>query len=153
MVDQVLLLLQALFLVLLALFIWWVMRTAGRDLRLPQDTIALGPLQAQAHGRPAAHLGRLVIEHSPSLARGASFEVSTAPLTLGRGADNAIQLPVDEYASARHARIEALRDGLWVVDLGSTNGTYVNGVPVEGRQRLQEGDLVRVGETDLRVER
>jgi pSer/pThr/pTyr-binding forkhead associated (FHA) protein len=41
---------------------------------------------------------------------------------------------------------------VWIVDLGSTNGTYVNGQPVSGRERLEEGDLVRVGETELRIE-
>ena len=58
----------------------------------------------------------------------------------------------DEFASARHARIEVRGDGVWVQDLDSTNGTFVNGSRVIGAQRIDPGDVLRVGETDLRVE-
>jgi pSer/pThr/pTyr-binding forkhead associated (FHA) protein len=58
----------------------------------------------------------------------------------------------DEFASARHARIELRGDGAWVQDLDSTNGTYVNGARVVGAQRVRGGDVLRVGETDLLVE-
>jgi pSer/pThr/pTyr-binding forkhead associated (FHA) protein len=59
----------------------------------------------------------------------------------------------DDFASARHARVEAQRDGLWLIDLDSTNGTFVNGERVDGRRRLRDGDVVKVGDTELRVER
>ena len=94
-----------------------------------------------------------VVPYDPSLEPGATIPLGTSPLTIGRSGENAIALTADEYASGHHARIEPLRDGLWIVDLGSTNGTYVNGEPVAGRERLSEGDLVRVGETELRVGR
>jgi hypothetical protein len=149
MVDQVLLLLQAVFLLILFLFIWWVIRSAGRDLRLPQESFFVRPPADE--GRPPG--ARVVVQRSPSFAPGTSFRLDTAPLTIGRSGDNEIALARDEYASARHARIEPLRDGLWIVDLGSTNGTYVNGQRLSGRDRLAEGDLVQVGETELRVER
>ena len=58
----------------------------------------------------------------------------------------------DEFASARHARIEPRRDGVWVSDLGSTNGTFVNGVQLDRPRKLVTGDLVRTGETELRYE-
>jgi pSer/pThr/pTyr-binding forkhead associated (FHA) protein len=151
MVDQLLLLLQALFLLVLFLFIWWVMRTARRDLRLPQESFFIRPTQAD--GRAVTPTAHVVIERSPSLEAGASFALGTVPVTIGRSGENAIALSADEFASGHHARIEPLRDGLWIVDLGSTNGTYVNGEPVAGRERLAEGDLVRVGETELRVGR
>ena len=64
--------------------------------------------------------------------------------------DHSVQ--VDEYASARHARFEPRQDGVWVQDLGSTNGTYLNGMRLEHPRRLTQGDIVRVGETDLRYE-
>ena len=57
----------------------------------------------------------------------------------------------DDYASGHHARVESGLDGTWVVDLGSTNGTYVNGERVDGRRRLHEGDRLQVGDTELRV--
>ena len=153
MVDQVLLLLQALFLLLLYLFVWRVVRTASRDLRLPQESFLVGPAQAQAYGLPleAAPRLRVVVESSPSLRHGLAFEVGSAPLTVGRSGENAIALPDDDYASANHARLEPLRDGLWVVDLGSTNGIAVNGHRIEGRELLRHGDLIRIGATELRV--
>ena len=152
MVEQLLLLFQALFLVLLYLFIWRVVRTASRDLRLPQESFFLTP--SLTHGSALASLAprrRLVIESSPSVEPGREFELGVAPITVGRSGENAIALDADEYASARHARIEPLRDGVWLVDLGSTNGTYVNGRQVDGRERLHEGDVIRIGETELRV--
>lgn len=153
MIDQLLLAFQALFLVLLYLFVWRVMRTASRDLRLPQESTLLIPAPAQTRASEGPPRSRLVIQESPTLEPGVSFELGSAPLTIGRTQENAIALGADEYASARHARVEPLRDGVWIVDLGSTNGTYVNEQPVEGRERLQDGDVVRVGETLLRVER
>jgi pSer/pThr/pTyr-binding forkhead associated (FHA) protein len=154
MIDQVLLLFQALFLVLLYLFIWRIVRSASRDLRLPQESFVLSPAQAAAHGlggQPDLPRRRLVIEASPTLEPGRAFEIGSAPVTIGRADGNVIALPADEYASARHARVEPLRDGLWIVDLGSRNGTFLNGAPVDGRERLREGDVVRIGDTELRV--
>ena len=49
-------------------------------------------------------------------------------------------------------RFESKRDGLWVEDVGSTNGTFVNGARVTTPRRLAKGDVVRVGQTDFRVE-
>ena len=92
-----------------------------------------------------------MIESSPSLEPGRAFEIRSSGLTLGRSGDNEIALPSDEFASARHARIEPQVDGVWIVDIGSTNGTYVNGQEVDGREQLHDGDLVRVGDTELRV--
>jgi pSer/pThr/pTyr-binding forkhead associated (FHA) protein len=74
------------------------------------------------------------------------------PLTVGRAGDNALVLAGDEFASGRHARVEAGRDGIWILDLDSTNGTLVNGERIDGRRRLRDGDLVRIGDTELRLE-
>ncbi len=59
----------------------------------------------------------------------------------------------DDFASAHHARIESSREGVWIVDLDSTNGTWVNDERMNGRRKLQEGDVVRIGRTELRFER
>ena len=95
---------------------------------------------------------RLVVQRSPSLDEGDEFPLNSAPVTVGRGGQNDLVLNGDEFASARHARIEARSDGVWVQDLDSTNGTYVNGGRVVGAQRVKAGDVLRVGETDLIVE-
>ena len=63
-----------------------------------------------------------------------------------------LELRGDGYASAQHARIEPRGADVWVEDDGSTNGTYVNGARIEAPHRLAPGDVVRVGETELRYE-
>jgi hypothetical protein len=154
-VDEVLLVLKIAFLVLLYLFIWRIVRTASRDLRLPQESFILAP-SAQSGVEPARRgrvTGRLVVVKSPDLVEGRGFEVDSAQLTIGRGGQNDITIRSDEYASARHARFEPRQDGVWVQDLGSTNGTYLNGARLDRPRRLSEGDIVRIGETDLRFER
>ena len=152
--EQLLLGLQALFLVFLYLFIWRVIRGASKDLRVPQESFIMAP--AQVRGTPLAAAvsttARLVVVSSPSVPVGSSRDIGPVPITIGRAEENTISLDGDEYASGQHARIEAGRDGVWLHDLHSTNGTSVNGEPVEGRRRLHEGDLVRVGETELRFE-
>jgi pSer/pThr/pTyr-binding forkhead associated (FHA) protein len=84
---------------------------------------------------------------------GQSFDAGPVPATIGRADDNVIALPGDDFASGHHARVESGRDGVWVVDLGSTNGTFVNGEQINGRRRLREGDVLQVGDTELRLER
>ena len=78
--------------------------------------------------------------------------LDSSPLTLGRGAQNDVPLDADEYASSTHARVEPRRDGVWVEDIGSTNGTYLNGIRLKHPKRLTPGDVVRVGETELRYD-
>jgi pSer/pThr/pTyr-binding forkhead associated (FHA) protein len=115
----------------------------------------LAPQQARAAGlvvEAPAEPARIIVLSSPALAAGNAFDVGPVPLTVGRSDDNAVALRRDEFASAHHARLEALRDGVWLVDLGSTNGTHVNGARIDGRRRLRTGDVVRVGDTELRLE-
>ena len=153
---EVLLALKIGFLVLLYLFIWRIVRTtASREKKTPhEDSMILTPAQAASVGLGPAALrsAKLVVQRSPSFETGDAFEVDSAPLTIGRGGQNDLVLSGDDFASARHVRVEARRDGVWVQDLGSTNGTYVNGSRVAGAQRLAPGDVIRVGETDLRLE-
>ena len=61
-------------------------------------------------------------------------------------------LGTDEFASARHARFEPRQDGVWLHDLGSSNGTFVNGSRLTRPRKLAPGDLIRIGETDLRFD-
>jgi FHA domain len=153
-VDEALLLLKIAFLVVLYLFIWRIVRTASRDLRLPQESFILAPSSSPSvqPARRGPQTGRLVVVKSPHLMEGEDFELDSAQLTIGRGRQNDISIAADEYASARHARFEPRQDGVWVQDLGSTNGTYLNGTKLDRPRRLTRGDIVRVGETDLRFE-
>jgi hypothetical protein len=152
-VDALLLALKILFLVLLYLFIWRIVRTASRDVVSAQESFVLAPSRPSAPvERAGGDAGRLVVLESPALEKGQAHELDSQPLTIGRGSANDLQLRGDRFASARHARIEPRADGVWAVDAGSTNGTFVNGVRLDGAQRLSSGDVVRVGETDLRYE-
>jgi pSer/pThr/pTyr-binding forkhead associated (FHA) protein len=148
-VDTVLLVLKIAFLVLLYLFIWRIVRTAGKDSRSSQaqESFILRP-----GGSAALDSGRLVVLQSTNVKQGEEFELDSAALTIGRGGQNDVALEGDDYASAKHVRIEPRRDGVWVHDLGSTNGTFVNGVQIDKPQKLSQGDVVRVGETELRYD-
>ena len=154
-VETTLLVLKIAFLVLLYLFIWRIVRSASRDLRLPQESMILSPQQASALlAQPVAReLGRLVVVESSALPEGDVYGIDSTALTVGRSSDNDLPLDGDEFASGHHARFEPRRDGVYVEDIGSTNGTFVNGIRLERDRRLVPGDVVRIGETDLRFER
>jgi pSer/pThr/pTyr-binding forkhead associated (FHA) protein len=152
-VETTLLALKIAFLILLYLFIWRIVRSAARDLRLPQESMILAPQQVQGLIQQAVRKqGQLVVLQSPALDVGEVVTLDTHPLTVGRGLTNDLSLAVDEFASTRHARFEPRRDGVFVEDIGSTNGTFVNGIRVTRERKLVPGDVVRIGETDLRYE-
>jgi FHA domain len=161
-VGEVLLLLKIGFLVLLYLFIWRVVKTASRDLRgASQESMILAPQNAAEQKRRqrdrergrVKSAGKLVVVASPALRIGEEHAIDSGPLLVGREAENDIALGRDEFTSGRHARLEPRRDGVWIEDLGSTNGTFVNGVQLTAPRKLSSGDVIRVGETDLRFER
>ena len=153
-ISEVLLILKIAFLVLLYLFIWRIVRAASKEVRAPQESMILAPQQAASllPQPPLRELGRLVVLKSPALDEGEIYAVDSSPLTVGRGANNDVSIVGDEYASARHARFEPRRDGIYVEDIGSTNGTFVNGIRLTRERKLTPGDVVRIGETDLRFE-
>jgi hypothetical protein len=152
-VEEALLLLKIAFLVLLYLFIWRIVRSASRDLRLPQESMVLAPHQArQLLGTRQVTTGRLVVLQSPALEQASERVLDSAAVTVGRGPQNDLPLDKDDFASTKHARFEPRRDGVWVEDVGSTNGTYVNGARLSEPRRLRPGDVVRIGQTDLRYE-
>ena len=151
-VEAVLLGLKVGFLLLLYLFIWRIVRAVSRDLRLPQESSVLAPQQAAAAGLGRPHTGVLIVLSSPAIDPGTERELDSTPVTVGRAAENDLVLEDDEFASVKHARIEPRRDGVWLQDLESTNGTFVNGAKVTRPRKLSPGDVIRVGETDLRYE-
>lgn len=151
-VEEALLLLKIGFLVLLYLFLWKIVRTASRDLRTPQESFVLAPQQVRKTTSPEKRAkGRLVVVADGD-GKGPVFEIDAAAVTVGRGHANDIPLE-DEFASTQHARLEARKDGVWVEDVGSTNGTVVNGTRIDGPRKLAPGDVIRIGDTDFRFER
>ena len=74
-------------------------------------------------------------------------------LTIGRSPGCGVATPDDIYASTLHARLFRKKDQLWVEDLGSTNGTFVNSERITKSTRLGRGDLLQVGGTVFEVTR
>jgi hypothetical protein len=74
---------------------------------------------------------------------GKRWPLNKSALTIGRGEDCDIVLP-DRQVSRHHFRVVRDDDGYNVEDLGSKNGTYINGAPVRGSMQLQDGDEIQV---------
>ena len=78
------------------------------------------------------------------------LEESAVRLTIGRGSATDLWLAWDEEVSRVHAELERVGDDWCVVDDGlSANGTFCNGERVERRRRLRDGDVLRLGSTEL----
>jgi FHA domain len=128
------------FLGLLYLFLVFVVRALLRDLRA-------------ASREPATELGRLIVLASPSGEPpvGAVYPLD-AVTGIGRDVNNAVVVD-DPFASADHAML-TFRGRTWYVeDVGSTNGTYVNGTLIDGLAPIGFGDEVQVGQVRFRLER
>ena len=82
---------------------------------------------------------------------GMSAELAGGVVLIGRGADCQLILD-DDYVSTRHARIVASESGIYVEDLGSTNGSYVNGQRITAPTSVTLADTVRIGKTVMKLE-
>ena len=82
---------------------------------------------------------------------GLSAELADGTVMIGRGADCQLILE-DDYVSTRHARVVSTPNGIYVEDLGSTNGTYVNGQRITAPTTITLADTVRIGKTILKLD-
>lgn len=149
------------FLAVLYLFLLWMARSALRDLRgssaaeaVPSQGLedATG-MHVAADGLGGEGLGapRLRVESAAGLRGGAAYDLSDGAV-LGRSAESDIPLE-DSFASSAHARLVPQGDTMVLEDLGSTNGTYLNGEPLRGPQPLHVGDKIRIGDSEFTFER
>jgi hypothetical protein len=131
---------RLLFLALLYVFLARVVRSLLQDLRA-------------AAREPGASPGRLIVVESPAgePEQGRSFDLD-AITTLGRDVNNAIVIE-DPFASSEHAVLTFRGRSWYVEDLGSTNGTFVNGRAVAAVSPLGFGDEVSIGQVRMRLER
>jgi hypothetical protein len=116
---------------------------AGRRRRVPRATAGAPPDRRPARLRvvePADLAGRTY-----PLKRGGE-------VVLGRTTDSGVALPGDSFVSSRHARVFPRGDEMWVEDLGSTNGTFVNSARISAPTVLRPGDRLQVGHTVLEVD-
>ena len=147
------------FLIVLYLFLLWMARSALKDLRrggveesAPAYEDATGMHHATA-GLSDAPGGtpKLRVGTAAGLRAGSAYDLSDGAL-LGRGDAADIRLE-DTFASSQHARLVPQGDVMVIEDLGSTNGTYLNGEPLRGPQPLHPGDKIRIGDSSFTFER
>jgi pSer/pThr/pTyr-binding forkhead associated (FHA) protein len=138
------------FLAVLYLFLLWVSRTALRDLRVT----ATPGLETGYHEVPAAEAQSedafLVVEEGGGLKKGDRYDLFGG-VSLGRSPDADIRID-DRYASGIHARLFSRGGGYYVEDMNSTNGTLLNSQELHGEAELVDGDVIRIGDTEFRVE-
>lgn len=97
--------------------------------------------------RPEIHMPRLIVRSTPS--HGDSVvELSRLRTTIGRSARNDLCVE-DPFASRLHAEIRRRGDAFWISDLGSANGTLINGLRLTTQVQLNDRDIVRIGETEI----
>lgn len=155
---------KALLLLLLFAFIYAVMRRGVGDLRkVPDDESYVpgrGPGKVSSprrNGRGAYAPGptgtpELVVEDSEILAPETRFDLNDGATSVGRSSASDVVLKSDDYASGSHAQLTRHGGLLYVEDLGSTNGTFVNGRKTVGATPVRNGDSVRIGSTTFRYE-
>jgi hypothetical protein len=146
------------FLAVLYLFLLWVVRSSMRDLARYGGTAAAEPVEAPSparRSRPASErrdgaAPRLIVVAAMGHEPGTTFDVAGGAL-FGRsdGADIRVD---DPFASSSHARIFDSGGGMQLEDMGSTNGTYLNGRKLLSAQPLDAGDSIRIGDSEYRYE-
>jgi hypothetical protein len=148
--------LEVLLVALVWLFFFRVIRAVWVEVRPPRpaDSVAdvhvgmpASPTAARRRGRRSLRL--TLVE--PESQRGESFEL-TDEVTIGRAPGCGVRVD-DAYTSNLHARLFRRDGSLWLEDLGSTNGTWVNGERVDEPVKLGRGDLLQVGGTVFEVTR
>ena len=84
--------------------------------------------------------------HGPPEVLGKTFSLSPAGRTvIGRDPQADVHLPSDRV-SRRHCQIERVNEGMLLSDMGSSNGTLVNQVRIQGRQLLRGGEYIQTGD-------
>jgi FHA domain len=148
------------FLAVLYLFLLWVARSAMRDLARYGDTSAAaepvetpGPRRRERSSGPDLRSNvspRLQVVAAMGHEPGTTFDVGEGA-TFGRsdGADIHVD---DPFASSAHARIFTRGGFMYLEDMGSTNGTYLNGRQVKTAERLGMADTIRIGDSEYRYE-
>ncbi len=144
-------------LALMYLFIWRVVRVVAADLRDPSGTDAprAAPrpqVASQDKRAPTRRPPTSLVVH-PHDGAPIAVELGEEPIVFGR-AEHVSHHLEDDYVSDEHAELSASGTGEWRVrDLGSTNGTYLNGRKVVAPTALAAGDQLQLGKTRVEVRR
>jgi hypothetical protein len=146
--EYVVILLLWLFFMWVVRAVWVEVRPLKRKRRREKDD-DLDPAIA-GKSRKGKRLRLHVVR--PEEHTGQTFEIG-AEVTVGRAAGCGVPIDYDTFASNLHARLFRLDGDVWVEDLGSTNGTWVNTERILERTRIEKGDLLQVGGTVFEVGR
>jgi hypothetical protein len=155
--DPIAVLLKFGFLALLYLFLLWVARSALKDIAGGQATALVddtGPTaRPRGSGRMDLRSGVFPqLEVVAALGRepGERMDVGEG-ITLGRSPTADLQID-DPFASSAHARIFPRADFMYIEDMGSTNGTFLNGRQLHKPEQLKVADSIRIGDTEYRYQ-
>ncbi|MCU1354743.1 MAG: hypothetical protein JWM89_161 [Acidimicrobiales bacterium] len=148
--EQLLTILKLCLLALLYLFFFRVLRAVWTEIRGPK-LVAATPRKATKEAKrvqkKAAPVQLAIVEPAPL--KGRTYPLADE-LTVGRAAGCQVTID-DTYASQLHARVFQREGQLFVEDLGSTNGTYLNRKKVQGPQVMRRGDRLQVGNTVMEL--
>jgi hypothetical protein len=157
--ETLLTLLKLFFLALLYLFFFRVLRAVWAEVSAPP--LPAGPRTGASGGStgraapPRAAAGRSALRLKvvePAETRGTVYDLGDE-LTVGRASGCQIAIPDDTYVSQLHARIFRREGQVFVEDLGSTNGTFLNRKKVSAPVPVRRGDRLQIGKTVLEVGR
>jgi hypothetical protein len=155
--ETLLTLLKLFFLALLYLFFFRVLRAVWAEVSAPPlparsaGGAASAPAgRGSARSAPRGALRLKVVE--PPETRGKVYDLGDE-LTVGRASGCQIAIPDDTYVSQLHARIFRREGQVFVEDLGSTNGTFLNRKKVSAPVPVRRGDRLQIGKTVLEVGR
>lgn len=153
MSDAVLTVLKFCLLALMYLFLARVVWIVAKELRGTPEPASAPPRATTAPpAKPTKSRDWRLVVSEPKAERGQSFTI-TVDSTIGRGGGCTVPITFDTFASQVHAKASPRDGDLWIEDIGSTNGTIVNGKRIEHPVKLRKGDKVKVGETLFTVER
>jgi pSer/pThr/pTyr-binding forkhead associated (FHA) protein len=137
-------------LALIWMFFIYATRMVWVELRRSKPEKAVAPVGAPVAADRRVPLRLKVVD--PPNRRGRTFELGEE-VTLGRSPGCAVYLDDDTFTSTVHARVFQRNGELWLEDLRSTNGTYLNDERLAAPTRIQRGDRIKVGSTILEVAR
>jgi len=138
------------FLAVLYVFLFWAARSAIRDVRARPGAAADATGFHDAGSPAAATDAWLEAVRGGGIDPGSRVDLFGG-VTIGRSPDADVQIE-DRYSSGIHARIHARSGAYYVEDMGSTNGTYLNGSRLGYEAQLSDLDEIRIGDTEFRFE-
>ncbi|MDR5585982.1 MULTISPECIES: FHA domain-containing protein [Clostridium] len=133
----------AIFIVVLYFIIYYALKIMYKDIK------GGGRRRRPTNSRGNFGLEVLKPGESTDLKEGSVIPIRN-DLTVGRKEENSISLS-DQHVSGNHARVFVRNTGLFIEDLNSTNGTYVNGNKIKGKQKLSNKDEIRIGTSTFKV--